>query len=88
MNKLTLLAVGDVGPVHEPMDQYAVLAKDTLATADIRFGQCERTYSKRGALQIHSGGHHSRCDPSLASIFENCGFDVVSVASNHSMDWG
>ena len=88
MSDVTLLAVGDVGPIHEPMDQYAALAKDTLAAADIRFGQCERTYSTRGALQIHSGGHHSRCDPGLASIFEDCGFDIVSVASNHSMDWG
>ena len=88
MSEVTLMAVGDVGPVHEPMDQYAVLAKDTLAEADIRFGQCERSYTTRGALQIHSGGHHSRCDPSMASIFEECNFDIVSVASNHSMDWG
>jgi poly-gamma-glutamate synthesis protein (capsule biosynthesis protein) len=24
----------------------------------------------------------------MASIFRDCGFDVVSVASNHAMDWG
>lgn len=88
MGEVVLMGVGDVGPVHDPMDKYAVLAKDTLAEADIRFGQCERTYSERGALQIHSNGHHSRCTPEQASIFTDCGFDVVSVASNHSMDWG
>lgn len=88
MGEVVLMGVGDVGPVHSPVNQYAELAKETLAAADIRFGQCERCYSTRGALQIHSGGAHSRLDPSMAQVFEDCGFDVVSVASNHSMDWG
>ena len=85
---VVLLGVGDVGPVHEPIDKYAKLAAATLSTGDIRFGQCERTYSTRGSMQVHSGGGHSRCDPKLAQVFDDCGFDVVSVASNHSMDWG
>lgn len=87
-SNIVLLGVGDVGPIHEPMDAYSVLARPTLAAADIRFGQCERVYSERGALQLHSGGAHSRVHPRLASVFADCGFDVVSVASNHAMDWG
>ena len=87
-NSIVLLGVGDVGPIHEPMDAYSMLARPVLAEADIRFGQCERVYSERGALQLHSGGAHSRVKPHLASVFTDCGFDVVSVASNHSMDWG
>ena len=70
------------------MDAYPVLAKPTLAGADIRFAQVERVYSERGALQVHSGGGHSRVKPHMASIFADCGFDVVSLASNHAMDWG
>ena len=70
------------------MDGYSALARATLASGDIRFGQCERVYSERGSLQIHSGGGHSRCKPHMASVFTDCGFDVVSVASNHAMDWG
>ena len=85
---IVLLGVGDVGPIHEPIDKYAKLAAATLSAGDIRFGQCERTYSTRGSLQVHSGGGHSRCTPAMASVFEDCGFDIVSVASNHSMDWG
>ena len=85
---IVLYGVGDVGPIHEPMDAYSALARTTLAGADIRFGQCERVYSERGALQLHSGGAHSRVHPRLASVFDDCGFDVVSVASNHAMDWG
>src|SRR5207249_3276114 len=55
---------------------------------DLRVGQCERVYSKRGTMQVHSGGEHSRLEPRLVSVFSDCGFDVVSVASNHAMDWG
>jgi len=87
-NTMTLLGVGDIGPIHEPMDAYGVLAKDTLATGDFRIAQCERVYSDRGSLQVHSGGGHSRVKPHLASVFSDNGFDLVSVASNHAMDWG
>jgi poly-gamma-glutamate synthesis protein (capsule biosynthesis protein) len=87
-NSVVLMGVGDVGPIHEPVGAYAELAKPTLAAADIRFGQVERVYSERGALQVHSGGGHSRLHPRFASVFTDCGFDVVSLASNHAMDWG
>jgi poly-gamma-glutamate synthesis protein (capsule biosynthesis protein) len=85
---VTLLGVGDVGPVHEPAEAFCTLAKPTLAQADLRFAQVERVYSDRGSLQVHSGGGHSRVKPHMARIFSECGFDVVSVASNHAMDWG
>jgi poly-gamma-glutamate synthesis protein (capsule biosynthesis protein) len=87
-NTVTLLGCGDVGPIHEPVEAYSALAKPVLATADIRFGQVERVYSERGALQVHSGGAHSRVKPHVASVFTDCGFNIVSVASNHAMDWG
>ena len=87
-NSVVLLGCGDVGPIHEPLDAYSALAKPALAAADIRFAQVERVYSERGALQVHSGGGHSRLPPHMASVFGDCGFDVVSVASNHAMDWG
>ena len=87
-SSVTLLGCGDVGPLHEPMDTYSVLAKPTLAGADLRFAQVERVYSERGSLQVHSGGAHSRVKPHMASVFTDCGFDVVSLASNHAMDWG
>ena len=87
-NRVVILGCGDVGPLHEPMEAYSALAKPTLAAADLRFAQVERVYSERGALQVHSGGGHSRVKPQMASIFSDCGFDVVSLASNHAMDWG
>ncbi len=86
--ELVLLGCGDVGPIHEPVSAYSTLAQPVLAGADLRFAQVERVYSTRGALQVHSGGAHSRVKPHMASVFTDCGFDVVSLASNHAMDWG
>lgn len=85
---VTLLACGDVGPIHEPVEGYSGLVRSVLADADIRFAQVERVYSGRGALQLHSNGAHSRVKPHLASVFTDCGFNIVSLASNHAMDWG
>ena len=85
---VTLLGCGDVGPIHGPTEHYGSLVRDTLLAADIRFAQVERVYSTRGALQPHSGGGHSRLPPAMASVFTDCGFNIVSVASNHAMDWG
>lgn len=85
---ITLLGCGDVGPIHEPVTKFAELVKPTLAAADLRFAQVERVYSERGAIQVHSGDMHSRQHPRFAEIFPECGFDVVSLASNHAMDWG
>jgi poly-gamma-glutamate synthesis protein (capsule biosynthesis protein) len=85
---IVVLACGDVGPIDGEMAAYSTLAAPVLRDGDIRFGQCERVYSERGSLQVHSGGGHSRLPPGMASIFEDCNFDIVSVASNHAMDWG
>ncbi len=85
---IVLLGCGDVGPIHEPISRYSELVRGTLSQADIRFAQCERVYSERGAYQVHSEGRHSRAQPNMSAVFRDCGFDVVSVASNHGMDWG
>ena len=87
-DEVVIFGVGDVGPIHEPMDQYATLVKPAFDTADIRIGICERTYSDRGDLQVHSGVHERPLKPSMTSIYTECNFDVVSLAGNHGMDWG
>ncbi|MFH1087871.1 MAG: CapA family protein, partial [Chloroflexota bacterium] len=90
-NSLVLIAGGDVGPVIEPVDRLAELALPALRQADIRLAQCERSYSERGWYQEWKtipGGLHTRQHPRLASVFKTAGIDVVSLASNHAMDWG
>ena len=87
--QVVLMGCGDIGPIKEPMAPYSSLARATLATADIRFGQCERVYSERGSRQTHDVvSPDARLKPHMASVFSDCGFDVVSVASNHAMDYG
>ncbi|MGZ5147127.1 MAG: CapA family protein, partial [Burkholderiales bacterium] len=85
---VVILGCGDVGPLEEPLEPYTELVRPVLASADIRFAQVERVYSERGTLQLHSGGAHTRLKPHMADIFSQAGFNVVSLASNHAMDWG
>lgn len=91
---VTLMACGDIGPIFEPTERFVELIAPVLQQADLRLGQCERTYSERGAdPQFTDGpgqqsGHHSRLHPRMAGIWKAAGIDVVSLASNHAMDWG
>src|SRR5262245_34483510 len=100
-DEVILLGCGDVGPFHEPVDKYSTLVRSTLATGNIRFAQCERVYSERGSLQVQAGfvyaepdspvesrGAQFQLKPHMASVFGDCGFNVVSMAGNHAMDWG
>ncbi len=90
-NTLTLIAGGDVGPIIGPVDRLAELVAPVLRQADVRIAQCERTYSERGWYQewkTKPGGKHARQHPKMASVFRTAGIDVVSLASNHAMDWG
>lgn len=88
---VTLMTGGDIGPVYEPTEEFAALIAPVLKQADIRLGQCERTYSERGWMPQYSTGptgQHSRLHPKLAGVWDAAGIDIVSVASNHAMDWG
>ena len=90
-NTVTLMAGGDIGPVHEPTEQFAELITPLLRQADIRFGQCERSFSERGTEPHWArgpGGEHSRQHPRMAGLWKAAGIDVISVASNHTPDWG
>lgn len=85
--EITLLGCGDVGPMHGAMEPYSTLVRPVLATGDIRFAQCERLYSTRGSRQV-SAPDGGRGTPDMARIFTDCGFNVVSLASNLALDWG
>ncbi|MBI2859154.1 MAG: CapA family protein [Chloroflexi bacterium] len=89
--RITLIAGGDVGPIIEPVDRLADLVLPVLRQADFRLAQCERTYSERGAWQewmTLPRGNMTRQPASKGSIFAKAGIDVISVASNHCLDFG
>lgn len=88
---VTLMAGGDIGPVYEPMEQFAELISPVLQQADLRLGQCERTYSERGwdpQFLYGPGGQHGRQHPRMAVVWKAADIDIVSLAGNHAMDWG
>src|SRR3954467_15727356 len=88
---VTLMTGGDIGPVYAPTEEFAALVAPVLKEADIRLGQCERTYSERGEVPDYTygpGGQHSRLNPNMAGGWKAAGIYVVSLASNHAMDWG
>ena len=88
---VTLMAGGDIGPVYEPTEQFAELIAPVLQQADLRFGQCERIYSESGwepQFSYGPGGQHTRLHPRMAGVWKAAGIDIVSLASNHAMDWG
>lgn len=88
---LTVIAGGDVGPMIQPVTRLAELIEPTLATADFRIAQCERTYSRAKDFprwDTVPSGEWSRLDPEYAEVYRAAGIDVVSLASNHALDWG
>lgn len=90
-DSISMLAVGDCGPVHGaadgfPVERYSELVRPTLAQADLRFANCERQYSSRGT--VNASAPHGRQPPEMARIFTDCGFDAVTIANNHMYDSG
>jgi hypothetical protein len=91
LNQITLIGTGDIGPVHGaadgfPIRDYSSRVRDTLAAADLRFGNCERQYSTRGTVSERSP--HGRQPPEMAQILTDCRFDAVTIANNHMYDYG
>lgn len=59
---------------------------DTVKSADIAFGNLEGPISSRGSNQ---GSIYSfRDDPKVVEGLKFAGFDVLSLANNHMLDWG
>lgn len=80
-------AVGDVGPERRDVDTLFDKTAQLIQSADIAFMQLEMTLTERGA-RVPQTKHTSRAHPDAAGAFARAGFDVVSWASNHSLDWG
>ena len=98
--KITLTAVGDVGFRIEENAETFDGVRDIMANADIRMGQLEQLISGEtgGIRHLHFGGF-DRSDmngasawnptPELgAKVLEDAGFDVMTFATNHTMDIG
>jgi poly-gamma-glutamate capsule biosynthesis protein CapA/YwtB (metallophosphatase superfamily) len=88
MTTYSVLAVGDVGPYREsePERLFETCAP-TLEAADLVFCHLDTPYSDRGSPGV-SRGTPRRGPVQALGALKTAGFDVVSFASNHGMDWG
>ena len=82
-----LQAVGDVGPDREDPGECFALSRPTLTQADIGFCQLECNLTERGT-RLPQARHTHRSTHAAATAMKSAGFDVVSFAGNHCMDWG
>lgn len=85
-DQIVINATGDVAPCRpDPGSMFAAL--DGAFEADCVFGQMECVLSDRGS-PAPNARLPMRSPPSIASALSNAGFDVMSVAGNHAMDFG
>jgi len=85
---ITLAAVGDVLVDRDKPESIFSLVGPTIRQADIAFCQSETAYSDKGSMGSSgprgANAHDVRNYPAIPSA----GFGVVSMASNHTGDWG
>jgi len=82
---ITLLGTGDLLIDREKPETIFQRVTDTLRSADITFGNTEQTYAEGGYLMRgHGTNSESRNLPAVVSA----GFDLLSLANNHTLDWG
>lgn len=83
---ITLSAVGDIVAYHREPERAFEFTIDELLKGDVRFAQNERHYSDK---EIKFGADMYELAPvSHVEALKGPKFDVLSFASNHSMDFG
>jgi poly-gamma-glutamate capsule biosynthesis protein CapA/YwtB (metallophosphatase superfamily) len=86
--EVTLTVVGDLMLVRDVPDPVAALAplRERLSSADITVGNLESTLSTDG--EPTQGGDSFGGSPALLGPLRRAGFDALSLANNHTGDYG
>ncbi|MFC3068880.1 CapA family protein [Phenylobacterium soli] len=84
---ICLFAVGDVAPRRDDPAAMLAAVEGLKGPADLLFGQLECPLSDRGS-PLPQARLAMRTDPGLARALRDAGFDAVSFAGNHCLDWG
>jgi poly-gamma-glutamate capsule biosynthesis protein CapA/YwtB (metallophosphatase superfamily) len=82
-----VLATGDLAPDRDDPDSCFSGTTALLNSADIVFGQLETSFAEVGT-RLPQARHAVLTKPSAATALARAGFDVISFAGNHSLDWG
>lgn len=83
--QITLMAAGDILIDREKPDSIFRHVAETLRSADITFSNCEQMFSDKGNPNAI---HASYSDPANIPALLDAGIDLVSLANNHTLDWG
>lgn len=85
--EIVFLATGDIGMNRENPASIFDGVRETLQKGDIVFGQLEPCLASVGtpACQCRLP---MRGDPKGGNAIRDAGYDVISFATNHCMDWG
>lgn len=81
-------AVGDLLIVRDRPHDIFRHAREQLAGADITFGQLETAYADQGSRGSSGPRGAVPHDVANYAAIPHAGFDVISMASNHTGDWG
>ncbi len=84
---VTLLAVGDIRVDREDPDSIFAHVAPVIKQGDIAFAQLEAAYSERGACAVNLTPGF-KASPRNVPAIAHAGFNIISVASNHSADYG
>lgn len=83
-----VVVVGDVHLARESPTEAFEHVRDLFEGADLVIGNLEGTLSDAGELDAMNRGHSLRSPPGMVEGLVSAGFDVVSMANNHTMDYG
>lgn len=84
---LRLLACGDVAVKRSQCDSIFAGCRSSLSQADVCFAQLEAPISDRGA-KVPNARLAMRAPPAMAGAARRAGFNVMSFAGNHCLDFG
>jgi poly-gamma-glutamate capsule biosynthesis protein CapA/YwtB (metallophosphatase superfamily) len=82
-----VLATGDIAPDREDADACFAATAPILHEADIVFGQLETSFAETGT-RLPQARHAVLTSPQAAGAVARAGYDVISFAGNHCLDWG
>ena len=82
-----VLAAGDLAMDRNDYDESFVATRETLCAADVVFGQIETSFASVGS-RLPQARHAVLARPDGAAALARAGFNAVSMAGNHVLDWG
>src|SRR3990167_10981468 len=83
----TVLATGDLAMDRDDYDACFAGTAAVLRAADVVFGPLETSFAEKG-VRLPQARHAVIARREGAAAVGRAGFDVISMAGNHVMDWG